>query len=102
MKKKTSLSSLTIILCLFLLFVSSANCRLLIPPPTSSRNTRHTHYCHSFPHTRPRSLCIDLQRMHHNLPPLPTPQANGVDLDLDPRYGAEKRRVPTGPNPLHN
>jgi len=24
------------------------------------------------------------------------------DYGIDPRFGAEKRRVPTGPNPLHN
>ncbi|KAL2324868.1 hypothetical protein Fmac_023926 [Flemingia macrophylla] len=24
------------------------------------------------------------------------------DTDIDPRYGVEKRRVPTGPNPLHH
>ncbi|XP_022640175.1 uncharacterized protein LOC111242128 [Vigna radiata var. radiata] len=72
---KTSLSSLIIII-LFLFFLSS---------PSSTNN----HYCDSFPHTRPRSLCIGLQRMHHQ--PL-----------LDPRFAQEKRRVPTGPNPLHN
>ncbi|BAT74769.1 hypothetical protein VIGAN_01251900 [Vigna angularis var. angularis] len=85
---KTSLSSLTtiIIIFLFLFFLSSPNPTL---PPSST----NTHYCDSFPHTRPRSLCIglqrSLQRMHHQ--PL-----------LDPRFGSEKRRVPTGPNPLHN
>ncbi|KAK7362421.1 hypothetical protein VNO77_04532 [Canavalia gladiata] len=93
---KTSLSSFTTLLpliFLFFFFVSSANCTLP-PPPTSSRNTLHPHYCDSFLHTRPRSLCIHLQRKH----PVPAPQQNGVD----PRYGSEKRRVPTGPNPLHN
>ncbi|CAL0318126.1 unnamed protein product [Lupinus luteus] len=34
-------------------------------------------------------------------------QGMGVRLDpsgteIDPRYGVEKRRVPTGPNPLHH
>ncbi|KAH7660708.1 Aquaporin-like protein [Dioscorea alata] len=24
------------------------------------------------------------------------------ELDIDPRYGVEKRLVPSGPNPLHN
>jgi len=24
------------------------------------------------------------------------------DTEIDPRYGVEKRRVPTGPNPLHH
>ncbi|KAK7317952.1 hypothetical protein RJT34_02600 [Clitoria ternatea] len=99
---KTSLSSLTTTLfLLFLFFVPSANSRILTPPPTSSRNTLQPHYCNSFPQRRPRSLCIQLQRMHHSLHnpvTIPPPQGN----DLDPRFGAEKRRVPTGPNPLHN
>nr|KYP76427.1 hypothetical protein KK1_020669 [Cajanus cajan] len=87
---KTPLSSLVIFTFLFLFFLSSAISTPL-PSPTSSTNT---HYCDSFSHSKPRSLCIGLQRMHHNLPPL-TPQ-------LDPRFVEEKRRVPTGPNPLHN
>ncbi|CAJ1939766.1 unnamed protein product [Sphenostylis stenocarpa] len=69
------------------------NSTLTTPPPQSSSTT--TRYCDSFPHARPRSLCIGLQRMHrHYSRPLPP--------HLDPRFGAEKRRVPTGPNPLHN
>lgn len=95
---KSSLSSLIMILCLLLLFVSSTNCRIptqLLPSPTSS--LRNTYYCDSFPSRTPRSLCIDIQRIHHNLRPVP-PQENVVD----PRYGVDMRRVPTGPNPLHN
>ncbi|KAL2344615.1 hypothetical protein Fmac_005900 [Flemingia macrophylla] len=87
---KTPLSSLAILTFLFIFFLSSANSTPL--PSTTSHLDNH--YCDSFPHTKPRSLCIGLQRMHHNLHPLP-PQ-------LAPRFGAEKRRVPTGPNPLHN
>ncbi|KAE9589857.1 hypothetical protein Lalb_Chr21g0313371 [Lupinus albus] len=29
-------------------------------------------------------------------------QHNPSGLEIDPRYGVEKRRVPTGPNPLHH
>ncbi|ESW30616.1 hypothetical protein PHAVU_002G168200 [Phaseolus vulgaris] len=84
---KISLSSLTIIIFFFFIIFFTT-----LPPQTSSTNS---HYCDSFPHTRPRSLCIGLQRMHHpNSPPLPPL--------LDPRFASEKRRVPTGPNPLHN
>ncbi|KAI4328521.1 hypothetical protein L6164_020869 [Bauhinia variegata] len=92
------------LLLLFLFFVSSADSKLLshptLPPsPTlsSSRNNFHHRYCDSFSNETPRSLCIQLQRIHQNLHPFP-PQVKGVD----PRYGVEKRRVPTGPNPLHN
>ncbi|CAN0896465.1 CLAVATA3/ESR (CLE)-related protein 9 [Linum grandiflorum] len=26
----------------------------------------------------------------------------GDEIEIDPRYGVEKRLVPSGPNPLHN
>lgn len=29
-------------------------------------------------------------------------QKDPFDSEIDPRYGVEKRRVPTGPNPLHH
>ncbi|OAY50228.1 hypothetical protein MANES_05G118800v8 [Manihot esculenta] len=38
-------------------------------------------------------------RIHHwHLPVHPHP----AGTEIDPRYGAEKRLVPTGPNPLHH
>ncbi|KAI5387337.1 hypothetical protein KIW84_073460, partial [Lathyrus oleraceus] len=94
---KTSLSSLTntLFFLLFLFFLSSANCRL-IPTPSSSRNH---HHCNSFSNKTSRSLCYNLQRIHHhNLDP---PHTN-IGVELDPKYGVEKRLVPSGPNPLHN
>ncbi|KAG5608186.1 hypothetical protein H5410_019467 [Solanum commersonii] len=48
------------------------------------------------------------------LSPLPQPQPEKIPVDaeeqpaepsgseIDPRYGIEKRRVPSGPNPLHH
>lgn len=39
------------------------------------------------------------QRVGRKLPPPPPPP---FDDEIDPRYGVEKRLVPTGPNPLHN
>ncbi|KAK7251929.1 hypothetical protein RIF29_35544 [Crotalaria pallida] len=103
---------ITLLVLLFLFFVSSANCRLpspLLPSSTSSRNNHNNQqqqqqqrYCDSFSKRRnSHSLCMELQRIHHNnLHPFPqlAPKANKVD----PRYVAEKRRVPSGPNPLHN
>ncbi|EOY02153.1 hypothetical protein QUC31_013413 [Theobroma cacao] len=29
-------------------------------------------------------------------------QSQAADTEIDPRYGVEKRLVPTGPNPLHH
>ncbi|CAL9048332.1 unnamed protein product [Musa banksii] len=58
-----------------------------------------SHYRHqheesstSSPHHMP-SWCSQI--LHSLLPP-PLPD------EVDPRYGVEKRLVPTGPNPLHN
>ncbi|KAK7840913.1 14-3-3-like protein a [Quercus suber] len=77
---------------------------------TSSRNSHNHHRHHLYPRIhscgslsseRSRSLCTKLQRNHQyqTLPPPPPPS----ELDeIDPRYGVEKRLVPSGPNPLHN
>ncbi|CAL9205009.1 unnamed protein product [Musa hybrid cultivar] len=35
-------------------------------------------------------------------PPQPPPGEEEEEEEVDPRYGVEKRLVPTGPNPLHN
>ena len=72
---------------------------------TSSRNNHHRHYrhraCDSFSHEKSRSLCNQFHgNNRHNrplLPPSPSPLS-----EIDPRYGVEKRLVPSGPNPLHN
>ena len=113
---KSSLSStscerfMSLFFLLFLLFFSSANCK--VPPSsTSSGNTlNHDHhhhhhhhhflrYCESFTKRNPRSLCTELQSIHQRLiEAIPPSQENGID----PRFGAEKRLVPSGPNPLHN
>ncbi|XP_002512111.2 CLAVATA3/ESR (CLE)-related protein 9 [Ricinus communis] len=59
--------------------------------------------CASFPHKTSRSLCIQFQRMNPQrrfiAPPPPSPPG---DDQIDPRYGVDKRLVPSGPNPLHN
>ncbi|KAL9438308.1 hypothetical protein AB3S75_024058 [Citrus x aurantiifolia] len=41
-----------------------------------------------------------LRHRHHYLKHLPQPAAGSTEMD--PRYGVEKRLVPTGPNPLHH
>ncbi|XVE91587.1 hypothetical protein REPUB_Repub01dG0022700 [Reevesia pubescens] len=61
--------------------------------------------CDSFSRAEQRSLCDQLHRIHNfqpllpsSLPPPPPSKLN----EIDPRYGVEKRLVPSGPNPLHN
>lgn len=39
---------------------------------------------------------------HHNHPPEMAVRPDPSETEIDPRYGVEKRRVPTGPNPLHH
>ncbi|KAF8095751.1 hypothetical protein N665_0323s0017 [Sinapis alba] len=56
--------------------------------------------CDSFSRPYARSMCLELQRIHRStrkqpLVPPPPPE-------IDPRYGVDKRLVPSGPNPLHN
>ncbi|KAL1198369.1 CLAVATA3/ESR (CLE)-related protein 9 [Cardamine amara subsp. amara] len=56
--------------------------------------------CDSFTRPYARSICFELERIHRSsrkqpiLSPPPT--------EIDPRYGVDKRLVPSGPNPLHN
>ncbi|KAL8457582.1 hypothetical protein ACS0TY_035446 [Phlomoides rotata] len=38
----------------------------------------------------------------HKFPPSPPPPVGEDGAEIDPRYGVEKRLVPSGPNPLHN
>ncbi|KAL2349177.1 hypothetical protein Fmac_003177 [Flemingia macrophylla] len=108
---KSSLSSTTcgklVILLILLFFLySSANCKISSSSTSSghtlNRHHHHPHfrYCDSFTKRNPRSLCISLQRIHQRL------QSEAIPLskenEIDPRFGAEKRLVPSGPNPLHN
>uniref|UniRef100_A0A7N0TXC1 Uncharacterized protein n=1 Tax=Kalanchoe fedtschenkoi TaxID=63787 RepID=A0A7N0TXC1_KALFE len=41
---------------------------------------------------------FDFSPFLHQQGPLPLPPGT----EIDPLYGVEKRRVPTGPNPLHH
>uniref|UniRef100_A0A9I9CL69 CLAVATA3/ESR (CLE)-related protein 12-like n=1 Tax=Cucumis melo TaxID=3656 RepID=A0A9I9CL69_CUCME len=49
-----------------------------------------------FPHRRPN------QPRKHSHPTDTDAVDKPAPSDIDPRYGVEKRRVPTGPNPLHH
>ncbi|KAJ0247572.1 CLAVATA3/ESR [Hirschfeldia incana] len=57
--------------------------------------------CHSFSRPYARSMCLELQRIHRSTrkQPLVSPPP---PPEIDPRYGVDKRLVPSGPNPLHN
>nr|DAD34992.1 TPA_asm: hypothetical protein HUJ06_005632 [Nelumbo nucifera] len=97
--------ALFLILSLFLLLsitpvVHVCNAALLEAPSTYTYH-RHHHRCNSAS-SHYSSLCFQLQRLHrYSLPP-PMPPPPPLDDEIDPRYGVEKRLVPTGPNPLHN
>lgn len=97
MKSSLFLTTLLLLFSLFLFFSSATS--KLPPSSTSSANTLHhlLRYCDSFTKTNPRSLCTELHKIHQRLiETIPRSQ------DFDPRFGAEKRLVPSGPNPLHN
>ncbi|XWS64203.1 hypothetical protein CRYUN_Cryun06bG0166200 [Craigia yunnanensis] len=101
------------VLLLLFLFLQPSTSTL---PRTSPRNhpNYHLHHqqhdskfrsCNSFSRTKQRSLCFQLQRIHKFqpfLPSLPQPPPPPELNEIDPRYGVEKRLVPSGPNPLHN
>ncbi|CAN6477235.1 unnamed protein product [Victoria cruziana] len=61
---------------------------------------RHQHRVGELPHPLvhepPSPRYLQLPRTQAFPPPPPPVE------ELDPRYGVEKRLVPTGPNPLHN
>ncbi|KAA0034462.1 hypothetical protein IC582_023012 [Cucumis melo] len=92
-----------IILIVLLIFVTSST-STAVPDasPTTSLPQLQLHPCDALTHETSRSLCIHLHRVYqhrlpvHVLPPLLTHN------EIDPRYGVEKRLVPSGPNPLHN
>jgi hypothetical protein len=56
----------------------------------SKKHKKHNHECDV--HCECHSI------KHHH----PQVHKDPSDKEIDPRYGVEKRRVPTGPNPLHH
>ncbi|XP_010499022.1 PREDICTED: CLAVATA3/ESR (CLE)-related protein 9-like [Camelina sativa] len=56
--------------------------------------------CDSFTRPYARSMCIELQRIHRSSRKQPI--LSPPPPEIDPRYGVDKRLVPSGPNPLHN
>ncbi|KAH1097760.1 hypothetical protein J1N35_014681 [Gossypium stocksii] len=93
---------LFIFILLFLLLLQLA--RGSTPPPLPPFPRNHPP-CDSFSRSEQRSLCFQLQRIHNFHPFLPSlapPPPPSEANEIDPRYGVEKRLVPSGPNPLHN
>ncbi|CAN8313227.1 unnamed protein product [Cochlearia groenlandica] len=60
--------------------------------------------CDSFSRPYALSMCLELQRIHRSSKkqPLLSPPPPPPLPEIDPRYGVDKRLVPSGPNPLHN
>ncbi|CAO2045663.1 unnamed protein product [Urochloa humidicola] len=56
----------------------------------------HHHHCHQH-HQDHHHHHVDLWN-RHGIPP----SSVGKGEEIDPRYGVQKRLVPTGPNPLHH
>ncbi|CAF1709024.1 unnamed protein product [Brassica oleracea var. botrytis] len=56
--------------------------------------------CDSFSRPYARSMCLELQRIHRSS--WKQPLVSPPPPEIDPRYGVDKRLVPSGPNPLHN
>ncbi|PIN21938.1 hypothetical protein CDL12_05351 [Handroanthus impetiginosus] len=80
---------------LFLLIIFSST-----QPSVALHVGRCRHSCLSVSDQPRRLIGFQLQRILHSPPPLlPRPLALG---EIDPRYGVEKRLVPSGPNPLHH
>ncbi|CAL5022280.1 unnamed protein product [Urochloa decumbens] len=67
-------------------------------PSTDHHQHHHHHHHHRHQHHQ--------DHHHHHVNPwnwqgIP-PSSVGKGEEIDPRYGVQKRRVPTGPNPLHH
>ncbi|XP_050374817.1 CLAVATA3/ESR (CLE)-related protein 9-like [Argentina anserina] len=75
-------------------------CATGIPTTTAKESTHRRHSCDAISRSskKLRSMCMELQSVPHSPSPPPSPE----DDKIDPRFGVEKRRVPSGPNPLHN
>ncbi|KAL1551109.1 hypothetical protein AAHA92_18990 [Salvia divinorum] len=83
---------------LFLLLISAAAAAQ--PHNTMLHVARRRNSCHPISAHLPPAIKLHLQQIQH-CPSFPPPPRSG-DNEIDPRYGVEKRLVPSGPNPLHN
>ncbi|KAG8058857.1 hypothetical protein GUJ93_ZPchr0002g26563 [Zizania palustris] len=86
---------------------SSSSSPSLSPPPTTTgrhqqhysdgRHNRHHIHHHGHQHNHRSGGGNDRWNRHG----VPSPAA-GPGEEVDPRFGVQKRLVPTGPNPLHH
>ncbi|XP_066308187.1 inactive protein FON2 SPARE1-like [Miscanthus floridulus] len=67
----------------------------------SSTGHHHHHHHHLQHHHHHRNADRRWNR-HGVIPSLPPSAAGEGDEAIDPRYGVQKRLVPSGPNPLHH
>ncbi|CAG7899341.1 unnamed protein product [Brassica rapa] len=105
---------ISLLLLLFLLTTSITYPAAEVNRTMTSRNFRYrTHRflprvhlpyyvtpCDSFSRPYARSMCFELQRIHRSSQKQPL--VSPPPPEIDPRYGVDKRLVPSGPNPLHN
>ncbi|CAA2967126.1 Hypothetical predicted protein [Olea europaea subsp. europaea] len=89
------------ILCLFLFLQLFHDCNTL--NDLNDGSSYHLIHRKALATTRKFDFTPFLNRIRRQKPPTdlhqqPRPPRN----EIDPRYGVEKRRVPTGPNPLHH
>ena len=109
--KSSPSSWLWVLMLLGLVFLASSATHL---GQFSNPTTTHHHHPHHRRHRScssavsssteqaPSSLCIQIQRIRGRRPLLLPPPPPSSPDEIDPRYGVEKRLVPSGPNPLHN
>ncbi|CAK9149516.1 unnamed protein product [Ilex paraguariensis] len=94
-----------LVLTLFLLLVMVSSTTQFSNPtlPETSSSHRRCHHdqplmCNTISTVSPPLMCFKLKGIRHCLPLPPPPSLD----EIDPRFGVEKRLVPSGPNPLHN
>ncbi|XP_020593073.1 inactive protein FON2 SPARE1-like [Phalaenopsis equestris] len=66
----------------------------------SKDSSHHHHHHHSHPSSYHGHSTTTLVAAAHE--PNPTLARDDTGNEIDPRYGVEKRFVPSGPNPLHH
>ncbi|TMW96666.1 hypothetical protein EJD97_007005 [Solanum chilense] len=86
--------------CIVLAYLIFLSFSAMASIPNSTKKYDQEDHLHS-----PSVICYQFQRIRH-CPPFPpqlsSPLSSSSLDEIDPRFGAEKRSIPSGPNPLHN
>ncbi|KAJ0963477.1 hypothetical protein J5N97_028599 [Dioscorea zingiberensis] len=98
MKNCSLLSTVTILSILSILIFSHAAQEEGIISDHLSNHHHHGRHRHRHGTGNSPSSHLQLHQVHLHPPPQPPP----FKVEIDPRYGVDKRLVPSGPNPLHN